>query len=68
MEEGSDFGRPGRLVEDFGFLGRWFSLEGGEHVGSLMAENGALDLEGLGLNPGIQSLNLFSSFICKSSA
>lgn len=31
VEEGSDFGRPGGLVQDFGFLGRWFSLQG-RHV------------------------------------
>lgn len=30
VEEGSNFGRPGSFVQNFGFLGRWFSLEGGE--------------------------------------
>lgn len=28
MEEGSNLGRPGRLVQDFGFLGGRLSLEG----------------------------------------
>lgn len=28
MEKGSNFGRPGCLVQDFGFLGGWLSLQG----------------------------------------
>ena len=45
MEEGSNFGRPGSFVQDFGLLGRWFSLEGGERICSLKADNKALDLD-----------------------
>lgn len=45
MEEGSNFGRPSSFVQNFGLLSRWFSLEEGEPVGSLKADNKALDLD-----------------------
>ena len=32
-------------MQDFGLLGRWFSLVGGEPVCSLKADNMALDLD-----------------------
>lgn len=67
MEEGSNFGRPGGLVQDLGFLGWWFSLEGGGEDGySLTVKNTDLDLDCL-VYPGIGSVNLLgaslSSFV-----
>ena len=32
-------------MQNFGLLSRWFSLEDGEPVGSLKADNKALDLD-----------------------